>query len=1002
MRRKQKKLLGVVLLLAIMLSLVLLPEKELKADTTTEYGTLVESGTCGATDTDTVGWAIYDSGADNDENTNTGDTLVFSGSGEMEDYAYAHNVPWKNYRLTITKVVFVQDSQITSIGESAFSYCSALTEITLPNSVTSIGESAFYECEKLTEIVLTDSVTSIGESAFSYCSTLTEIMLPNSVTSIGAYAFSDCSALTEIEISNSVTSIGTYAFFDCSALTEIEIPANVQTIGTEAFSGCTQLVFNVADSNGNYCAENGALYNKEKSKLIAYPTASGDIILPESVVYIDGSAFYENTQLTDIVLPEGLKSIGRFAFGRCSNLKAIDLPQNLTEIGSYAFYSCTSISSVTIPEGVAEISELVFACCSNLTEITLPSSITSIGFNAFSDCVKLTSIAIPEGVTSIGNNAFENCEELKEIYYPSGLNVTNASISENAIQASYVEAENNTIKLMIESLPAETTTVTLPSDIYGKVISSIEYAEGIDVEIECTHHYPATGQWESNQEEHWFTGCSICGLDEEVREAHEFQNGIHACRCGYVPFTILEQSEDMQLIYANYDNKSVSVVVTPAYETLTITYQWYENDVAITGATSNVYVIPQNKKPGNYTYTCKMTCGTYHTSTDIEVEVTKIALPSVVPQSTISVDNKTKLVSAVSLPSNWAWSTADSAKTIPAGGKLTVTANYVGDDKDYYVTVTKTITITRAACVSSHVLYDGNGEKAPTCTSEGIGHKECTVCGDILESNIKVAKVNHTLIKVAKVAATTTKTGMEAHYRCSVCGKLFSDANGKNEVTKASLTIPVIVEEKVPEKDAVEKKAPAKGTIIKDKNGNKYKVTKSSTKNGTVSFVAPGKKKASTVKIPKTVKINGITYKVTAIEKNAFKNNKYIKKLVIGDNVTTIGANAFYGCTKLKTVTLGKNVATISSKAFYKCTSLTTITLPSKVKKISTSAFHGCKKLKTITIKTKLLKSSNIGKNAFKGISSKATIKLPKSKYKTYKTMLCKKGISKKAKFKKA
>lgn len=92
-------------------------------------------------------------------------------------------------------------------------------------------------------------------------------------------------------------------------------------------------------------------------------------------------------------------------------------------------------------------------------------------------------------------------------------------------------------------------------------------------------------------------------------------------------------------------------------------------------------------------------------------------------------------------------------------------------------------------CISSDILYTGVGEKAPTCTSEGIGHKECTVCGEILESNIKVAKVNHTVVKVEKVAATTTKTGMEAHYRCSVCDKLFSDANGKNEVTKSALKI---------------------------------------------------------------------------------------------------------------------------------------------------------------------------------------------------------------------
>ena len=260
-------------------------------------------------------------------------------------------------------------------------------------------------------------------------------------------------------------------------------------------------------------------------------------------------------------------------------------------------------------------------------------------------------------------------------------------------------------------------------------------------------------------------------------------------------------------------------------------------------------------------------------------------------------------------------------------------------------TITVNIPVLVKECVSSDILYTGEGEKAPTCTSEGIGHKECTDCGKILESSIKVPKLAHTLTYVAEVAATTEKAGMKAHYCCSSCNKLFSDAGGKKEVTKDSLIIAKIKE----------KKPAAKGSIIKDKDGNKYKVTKSDLKNGTVAFVAAGNKKATTIKIANTVKVDGITYKVTSIQKDAFKNNKYLKKVTIGNNITTIGANAFYGC----------------------------------------------KKLKTVTIETKLLKTSNIGKNAFKGIKTDATIKVPKSKYSAYKTMLCKKGVNKKTKFKK-
>ena len=124
----------------------------------------------------------------------------------------------------------------------------------------------------------------------------------------------------------------------------------------------------------------------------------------------------------------------------------------------------------------------------------------------------------------------------------------------------------------------------------------------------------------------------------------------------------------------------------------------------------------------------------------------------------------------------------------------------------------------------------------------------------------------------------------------------------------------------------------------------KYKVLNGSTKSGTVTLVKPVKKTLKTVKIPATIKIGNYKYKVTEIAKNAFKNNK-----------------------KLKSVTIGKNV-----------------------KKIGASAFYGNKALKKIIVQSKVIKT--IGKNAFKGINSKATIKVPKAKLKAYKKTFAKKG----------
>ena len=94
--------------------------------------------------------------------------------------------------------VIPTDGSVTSIGKSAFSSCSSLTSITIPEGVTSIRDYAFQNCSSLTSITIPDGVTSIREWAFSGCSSLTSITIPDSVTSIGYCAFSYCSSLKSI------------------------------------------------------------------------------------------------------------------------------------------------------------------------------------------------------------------------------------------------------------------------------------------------------------------------------------------------------------------------------------------------------------------------------------------------------------------------------------------------------------------------------------------------------------------------------------------------------------------------------------------------------------------------------------------------------------------------------------------------------------------------------------------------------------------------------------
>ncbi|MCI6393302.1 MAG: leucine-rich repeat domain-containing protein [Bacteroidales bacterium] len=279
---------------------------------------------------------------------------------------------------------------VTSIGESAFDYCSRLTSVVIPNSVTTIDYKAFANCSGLTSVTIPNSVTAIGGWAFINCTRLSSVSF-NAEKCIkmgyrkdvqGVYfVFAGCTSLTTLTIGDKVTTIPSNAFRKCSALTSVTIGNSVTSIGDYAFGGCSGL--------------------------------------------------------TSVTIPNSVTSIGEFAFQSCSGLTSVSIPNFVTSIGEYAFSHCPGLTSVTIGNSVTSIGDRAFSGCSGLTKlVSLAVEPPTCDNGTFKEVDKTTcQLLVPE--ESI--NKYKTADQWKEFLNILGYNgVDDVSVdSQNAVYEVY-------------------------------------------------------------------------------------------------------------------------------------------------------------------------------------------------------------------------------------------------------------------------------------------------------------------------------------------------------------------------------------------------------------------------------------------------------------------------------------------------------------------------------------------------------------------------------------
>ena len=358
----------------------------------------------------------------------------------------------------ITSIVLPQSIKIIAAG--AFQNCAQLEKVVLPESIIQLSAACFAGCYNLYEINIPEGITDLASNtAYGYrsyvfggCSKIKNFNIPNGVTRLASGCFqssgleyitipAQCLILDEGSLNvNSLKEVKlcvrdmnqltyTESVFGNVSKTSLLVPHGSKQVYQEYYPWMNFKEINEFDDGKEvfipsiltvriddirYVLDN----NSNASVGRQNKDLSGDIVIPESVVY-NNKEYIVNKIVapTDVTAwSSNTVSTENGAFQSCP-ITSISIPQTITMIPAGAFYGCSNLREVKLSEGLKQLGAACFAGCRSIEELQIPNSVTDFGsytaygFKSyiFGNCSSLKKVNIPTGITKFTEGCFKGC-----------------------------------------------------------------------------------------------------------------------------------------------------------------------------------------------------------------------------------------------------------------------------------------------------------------------------------------------------------------------------------------------------------------------------------------------------------------------------------------------------------------------------------------------------------------------------------------------------------------